>query len=90
MIETLHNSGFRVTTWVTPFINPRSNNLQAGLDNNYFVINGDTNQSQPVPWWRGLGYPIDFTNNKACDWSVQTFMFWVSIHNNLIIIVSDF
>ncbi|CAK8688185.1 myogenesis-regulating glycosidase-like [Clavelina lepadiformis] len=67
MIQTLHDLGFRVTTWVTPFINPRSENYNEGDVNKYFVLNG-AGESGRVPWWNGIGSAIDFTDPDACDW----------------------
>jgi len=70
MIDRLHDLGFRVTTWVTPFINYLSNNYKTGDTNRYFVINERTNKSGLVPWWNGAGFSIDFTNFDACNWYV--------------------
>jgi len=68
MISNLHELGFRVTTWVTPFINPASFNYEDGIENNYYVINGKTGEAGKIVWWNGIGRSIDFTNPSACDW----------------------
>uniref|UniRef100_H2YWD7 Glycoside hydrolase family 31 N-terminal domain-containing protein n=1 Tax=Ciona savignyi TaxID=51511 RepID=H2YWD7_CIOSA len=68
MIDKLHDLGFRVTTWVTPFVNLFSENYNTADKSGYFVKNGRTNESGVVAWWNGIGSSIDFTNPQACDW----------------------
>lgn len=58
---------FRVTTWVTPFVNLDSTNYKDGRTLGYFVPDEDGSPSI-VRWWRGRGSPIDFTNAKAVEW----------------------
>ena len=71
MVSQLHDLGFRVTSWVTPFINPRSFNYQIGVEKNAYIIDGRTDQPGNVVWWNGVGHSIDFTNQLACDWLVE-------------------
>lgn len=71
MIDKLHELDFRVTTWVTPFINPTSKNYKPGDESRYFLINGNRNVSSLIPWWNGLGSSVDFSNDDACDWLVE-------------------
>nr|XP_039252617.1 myogenesis-regulating glycosidase-like [Styela clava] len=67
MIEQLHNKGFRVTTWVTTFVNRRSVNYN---ETQYFVKNGEGDVGNVV-WWDGVGALVDYTNPAACDWYVS-------------------
>lgn len=65
MIDELHNRDFRVTIWVTPFVNVASINYDTHPE--YFVKNGNGDPGR-VTWWDGVGRIIDFTNKDACDW----------------------
>lgn len=68
MIRDLHDLDFRVTNWVTPFINPTSSNYDEGKVGGYYVMNGNKHESGLVLWWNGVGASIDFTEPAACDW----------------------
>nr|XP_039260174.1 myogenesis-regulating glycosidase-like [Styela clava] len=69
MIKYLHDKGFRVTTWVTPFINQRSNNFIPGRTRGYFIKSSETDNSPDlVVWWNGIGAVIDFSNEDATTW----------------------
>ena len=59
--------GFRVTTWVTPFINLNSLNYKEGKSLGYFVSEKEGSPAV-IRWWRGRGSPIDFTNKEAVEW----------------------
>lgn len=67
MIDELHAKGFKVTTWVIPFLDPHSHAFQEGKENNWLVKNQN---SEPylVPWWQGSGALLDVTNPSAIDW----------------------
>jgi len=59
--------GFRVTTWVTPFINLNSKNYEHGKSQGYF-LSGEDGNPEVITWWNGQGSSIDFTSKKAGDW----------------------
>lgn len=67
MIDELHGKGFKVTTWVIPFLDPNSQAFAEGVKNNWLVKN---QQGEPylVTWWQGQGGLLDVTNPSAIDW----------------------
>ena len=67
MIEDIHKLGFKVTSWVHPFVNTDSLAFQEGVKNNYFVRDGKGNASL-VRWWQGTGGLLDVTNPEAVSW----------------------
>lgn len=70
MVDQLHQMGFRVTLWTTPFANANSNAYQEGDQKGYWVKRAN-GQSGLVPWWNGLAGMLDVTNPEACDWFVD-------------------
>ena len=59
--------GFRVTTWVTPFINLDSKNFEVGKSRGHF-ISDENGEPEIIRWWNGRGAIIDFTSRTAGDW----------------------
>ena len=49
MIRTLHDRGFRVTTWVTPFSNPDSNATAEGAKKAFWITDASSPMSNPKP-----------------------------------------
>ncbi len=67
MIGKLHELGFKVTSWVHPFVNTDAVAFPDGIKNGYFVGN-----SKGIPalvsWWRGTAGLLDITNPDAVEW----------------------
>jgi alpha-D-xyloside xylohydrolase len=81
MMSFLGSSGLKVICWISPFINLRSvdenvpgqnlgkaSNYDAGAASDLFVHQSVGGPALVVPWWKGRGSPIDFTNPAASQW----------------------
>ena len=71
MVAKLHEKGFRVTMWVTPFANRGSNAYEEGKALGYFVKKKGQDTPGDVLWWNGLAGMLDVTNPAARDWFVN-------------------
>ena len=79
MFARLRELGFVPCLWLTPFINNSnvtdmkginpgpSPNFQEAADKGYLVKNAD-GSPMIVPWWKGTGGLVDFTNPAATAW----------------------
>ena len=83
MVKYVHDNGFKLVLWHTPWINSRSDppgeagfagkiaplaeNYQFAADQNLFVKNAN-GSTYVGRWWKGEGSLIDFTYPKAKQW----------------------
>ena len=73
MVDELHNKGFKVTLWVTPFVTEQTKAYQEGVEKGYFVKSKVLTPGHSKPgffsWWQPSGVvAIDLTNKDARDW----------------------
>jgi len=77
MVDSLHQLGFKVMIWVSPFISPDTEVFRELLEKKYLLLdNGGqsdlqwANADKPaiLSWWNGYSAVMDFTNPQAKDW----------------------
>jgi alpha-D-xyloside xylohydrolase len=83
MMSFLQQAGLKVICWMAPFVNVNSDNesvpgqnlgkaqnYAAGEAGNFFVRQSPGGPPLVVPWWKGRGSPVDFTQQAAANWLV--------------------
>jgi alpha-glucosidase (family GH31 glycosyl hydrolase) len=70
MVRQLHNDGFRVMLWVSPFVSPDSGAYRHLARREYLIRDAE---SVPVirRWWNGQSALLDITNPDALAWLTQ-------------------
>lgn len=67
LVEWLHNKGFKVMLWESPFVSPDSVVFR-WLDSQGFLIKDKTGEPAIKHWWDGYSAVIDLTNPGALEW----------------------
>lgn len=67
MCRELHELGFKVMVWVTPFISPDSMPFRKLFERGLIVTTADGNP-YIRRWWNGYSAILDLSNPEAIDW----------------------
>jgi alpha-D-xyloside xylohydrolase len=81
MMSFLRSNGLKAICWMTPFVDVdsrdenvpgqdlgKASSYDEGADKGFFVHASPGGPSLVIPWWKGRGSPIDFTNPAAVQW----------------------
>ena len=77
MIKELHEMGFKVMIWVSPFIRPDSEEARFLMNKKWVLMDaeGDIHKTwetatKPaiIQWWNGFSMVMDFTHPEALKW----------------------
>lgn len=67
MIQTLHDKGFHVMLWVSPYVTPDTTAFRELRDLDLLI---KTPEGKPyiLEWWNGFSAVLDFSNPKTNEW----------------------
>jgi len=68
MVRQLHEMGFKVWLWVTPFVNQQSANFAMLAGKGYLVKRRSGEEPSLLKWWGGTAGLVDLTNPAAYTW----------------------
>jgi len=77
MIDELHQLGFKVMVWVSPFISSDTQIFRDLNDQKLLIMDGngppnlkwaDAGRPAIISWWNGYSTCLDFTNPAAQEW----------------------
>ncbi|MEO6722043.1 MAG: glycoside hydrolase family 31 protein [Ferruginibacter sp.] len=80
VINEIHQLGFKVMLWVSPFISPDTEVFRELKEKKYLLLSKPTNSNHIEPgilkptiieWWNGYSAVLDFTNPGAIKWYGQ-------------------
>jgi alpha-glucosidase (family GH31 glycosyl hydrolase) len=68
MVRELHDLGFKVLLWVTPFVNQEAENFAVLAAKEFLVRRADGNGPALLRWWGGTAGLVDLTHPPARVW----------------------
>lgn len=67
MIQTLHDKGFHVMLWVSPYVTPDTTQFRELRDLDLLIKTKD-HKPYILEWWNGYSAALDFSNPKTDEW----------------------
>lgn len=67
MIEELHEMGFRIMLWITPYISPDSAAFRE-IHSKGYLLKDHTGEVAIRKWWNGYSAVLDLTNPSTVEW----------------------
>ena len=67
MVKELHDLGFKVMLWVSPFVSPDSQEYRWLRSKGYLVKTADGGRPAILDWWNGLSACYDLSNPEAFE-----------------------
>lgn len=67
MIQNLHEKGFHVMVWVSPYVTPDTTQFRELRDLDLLIKNQD-GKPYILEWWNGFSAVLDFSNPKTNEW----------------------
>lgn len=68
MVEELHQKGFKVMLWLTPFVSPDGREFGSLSKNKALVLKKDSAKPAIIKWWNGYSGCLDLSQPFAVDW----------------------
>lgn len=68
MVSELHQKGFKVMLWLTPFVSPDSREFGYLSANKALVLRKDLSRPAIIKWWNGYSGCLDLSKPFALDW----------------------
>lgn len=68
MIDELHNMGFKVMLWISPYVSPDSKEYRFLRDKGFLIKKKNTDQPAILDWWNGKSACYDLSNPQAYDY----------------------
>jgi len=67
MIQTLHDQGFHIMLWISPYVTPDTTQFRELRDLDLLIKSPD-NKPYILEWWNGYSAVLDFSNPKTNEW----------------------
>lgn len=70
MVKRLHDQGFKVMLWISPFVSPDSQEYRMLEEKGYLIKKKASKEPAIISWWNGQSAYYDLTNPEAFNYFV--------------------